>query len=276
MTTPTLDHLTPVQKTLLITLKERALDSRARNPILGDPLADDVMRRIDYDFDTVKLTAGVPLGIALRSKMLDRAVRDFLAAHPNAVVVELGCGLETRMFRVDPPAGVDWYDVDFEEVIGLRRRVLPERAGAHPIGASLTDPDWLDGVPADRPTIIVADGVLGFLSEDDNRQILTRLTDHFAGGELVFNAYTRLVARLMGSNAVVRSVGVPKGYRGFGFDDPRELEKLNPRLTFIEEQVGYRAPEVAQLSWPMRAISGIFARWPSQARRGVWVVRYRF
>ena len=47
------------------------------------------------------------------------------------------------MFRIAPPAGVDWYDVDYPEVIAARRQLLPARANAHTIGAdSPTRTGW--------------------------------------------------------------------------------------------------------------------------------------
>ena len=70
----------------------------------------------------------------------------------------------------------------------------------------------------------------------------------------------------MGSLGVLRSVGIPKGYQGFGFDDSRALERLNPRLTFVEEQLGAQAPESDQFAWPTRMIARLFARWRAQGR----------
>ena len=275
--TLTIDDLTPVEKTLLITLTGRALDAHKKSPLLGDHLAVEVLDRLGPGVDAITLSGTVKIATAVRSKMLDRLVAGFIAAHPDAVVVELGCGLETRMHRIAPPTTVDWYDIDFDNVIALRRQLIPELDRAHLVAASLTDPQWLERIPRDRPVIAVADGVLGFLTEADNRQILGALTDHFtAGGELAFVAYTSIVARLMGSIGVLRAVGIPKGYRGFGFDDPREVERLNPRLTFVEEQIGAQAPEAAQFPWPTRMVAKLFARWRAQGRRGVWILRYGF
>jgi O-methyltransferase involved in polyketide biosynthesis len=275
--TVTIDHLAPVEKTLLITLTGRALDARTNRPLLGDRLAAEVLDRLGSGADVVKLSGTVRIATAVRSKMLDRIVGGFIAAHANAVVVELGCGLETRMHLLSPPATVDWYDVDLPGVIALRRRVIPELERSHLVAASLTDPHWIEGIPSDRPAIAVADGVLGFLTEADNRQILNTLTDHFtAAGELAFVAYTRIAARLLGSLGVTRSVGIPKGYRGFGFDDPQEVQRLNPRLMFVEEQLGAQAPEADQFPWFYRIFARWFAHWRAQARRGVWVLRYRF
>lgn len=75
-----------------------------------------------------------------------------------------GPAVDSRMFRIDPPSTVDWYDVGFPEVAAARRQLLPDRANAHAVGSDLTDPNWPDAVPTGRPAVIVADGLLAFLT----------------------------------------------------------------------------------------------------------------
>jgi O-methyltransferase involved in polyketide biosynthesis len=133
--TVTIDHLTPVEKTLLITLTGRALDARTKRPLLGDRLAAKAFDRLGPGADIVKLPDSNRLALAVRSKMLNRLVAGFIAAHPNAVVVELACGLETRMHRIAPPVTVDWYD----NVIALRGELVPELDRTHLVAASLTN-----------------------------------------------------------------------------------------------------------------------------------------
>ena len=86
---------------------------------------------------------------------------------------------------------MDWYDVDLPAVAADRQRLIPERPNAHVIGADVRDPDWLDAVPSDRPAIIVADGLMGFLSQDELVSLWNRLVSHFPSGEIVLNSYTR-------------------------------------------------------------------------------------
>lgn len=274
MATHSIEHLTPVQRTLLIPLKGRALDHAATNSFLRDQLAADLVTRLEVDLGAVTLGAGVQEGIGLRTSMLDRAVDRFIREHPDAVIVEIGSGLETRMSRLDPPATVDWYDVDFPEVIRLREELMPARDNAHLLGTSLLDPHWTATIPATRPTIVVADGLIGFLTEQQNTRVLGHITDHFARGELVTNAYTTFTARLTGH--YTKSVGVPKNYRGYGFDDPQHLAALNPALRFVDEQTRATAPESAQLSRSARLNLRLMARWPALLRHGPWVLRYRF
>ncbi len=182
-------ELTPVEQTALLTLYARALDSRWPRPILGDSLADEVVGKIDYDFARLGVLTSVVCQAALRAKMLDDRVRAFTTEHADAVVVDLGAGLNDGLDRTGPPPTVDWYSVDLPAVIALRDQVLPASAHAHSVAASLADPHWPDTIPADRPTILIADGLLAFLSEDTIIALFRRITEHFRSGELAFNDY---------------------------------------------------------------------------------------
>src|SRR5215467_1014244 len=140
---------------MLGTLYLRALDSRSGDPILGDRLAEEAVGLVDYDFARLRVGHDYASAIAARARPLDEWTRTFLAGHPEATVLHLGCGLDSRVFRVDPPPGVRWFEVDYPDVIEVRRRVYRDRAGCRTIGASLTDADWLDDVPAGGPAMIV-------------------------------------------------------------------------------------------------------------------------
>lgn len=76
-------------------------------------------------------------------------------------------------------------------MIATRERLIPADGNAHNIGADVTEADWLNAVPSDRPAVIVADGLLGFLSKDDVVSLLNRLISHFPSGEIAFNSYTK-------------------------------------------------------------------------------------
>src|SRR5699024_3962847 len=149
---------------LLITLKGRALDSTARSSFLHDDLAAELADRLDHDLGTVSLGLGVHEGIVIRTSILDRAGDAFVRTHPTAVVVELASGLQTRMAPTDPPATVDCFDGALPAVIALREAIMPVRENAPPVGVSLLSPQWTQAVPAARPTILVSDGLLGFLA----------------------------------------------------------------------------------------------------------------
>ena len=97
--------------------------------------------------------------------MLDDRVRAFIGKHPDAVVVDLGAGLDSGYYRVAPPSTVDWYSVDLPGITALRDEVLPAAPQSHSVPVSLADEQWPDAIPADRPTMLVADGLFAFLTE---------------------------------------------------------------------------------------------------------------
>src|SRR5262249_16599496 len=143
----------------------RALDSRWPRPILRDALADDIVNRIDYDFAALGVPNSVVCQSALRAKMLDDRVRAFTAEHPNAVVVDLGAGLDTGLFRVTPPNGGDGYSVALPGVIALRNRLMPPHERGPSIPAWVADNSWPNTIPGGRPAMVIADGLFAFLSE---------------------------------------------------------------------------------------------------------------
>src|ERR1700744_6436454 len=90
-------ELTPVERTAFVTQYARALDSRSPRPILGDTLADEIVGKIDYDFRALGVPPTAVRQTALRAKMLDDRARNFIAEHPDAVILALGAGLDPGM-----------------------------------------------------------------------------------------------------------------------------------------------------------------------------------
>jgi O-methyltransferase involved in polyketide biosynthesis len=270
----TLPALTPLEDSLFLTLYARALDSRRPQPILGDTTADQIVHTIDYDYNQLHIDTNLILNVALRAKKLDQVAQDFITRHPDAVGLDLGAGLDTRAVRLDPPATVDWYDLDFPAVAAIRQRVLPQRPNAHVIGADVTDQDWLDTIPNDRPAIIVADGMMAFLSQDELVSLWNRLISHFPSGELVFNSYTRfaiwIAQHARGTKTVADQVKFP------GMDDPRAPEGWNPKLKLVREILLSREPEVAEFPPVYRTYHRLAAHSTAWSRTGTIVLHYRF
>ncbi len=277
-----LPAFTPAQESLFLTLGGRALDSRLPCPFLGDTMADEIVKDTGYDITSFPTLGSKHLDprtktfdIAVRAKRLDEVVGRFIARHPDAVVLDLGAGLDTRMLRVSPPPTVAWFDIDFDEVIDFRWRLLPDSSNAHGLGADVTDPRWLTDVPNDRPVVAVADGLLGFLSPGGFVSLLNRLTDHFPHGELAFNAYTTYAVWALKHSRSFASIA--GGVANPGFNDPYAPERWAPGLTLTEEIFLTRAPEVAQLPLIKRFTSRLAAPSATLSRMiGTTIFHYRF
>ncbi|BBZ39496.1 class I SAM-dependent methyltransferase [Mycobacterium conspicuum] len=246
-----------VEWTNLVTLYLRAYESHSHRPILGDQAAAEALDRIDYDFKRIhrsSLPASNQYLVALRARQLDDWATAFLARHPDAVVVHLGCGLDGRAFRIAPP-GL-WFDIDQPAVIELRRRLYDDTDRYRMIGSSVTDPQWLDQIPTGHPTLVIAEGLLMYLWETDVRQLVERLTDRFASGEMLFDTLPPIAPRM--------SKLLTKGITKWGIRDARDMEKWNPKLKFLEQTSvlsGY--PKIP--STPVRLIYRLFAALPVAA-----------
>ncbi|MFG6195186.1 class I SAM-dependent methyltransferase [Nonomuraea sp. JJY05] len=192
--TTALPALTPLQNTLWLTLCGRALDNRLPHPVLGDRMADEIVREVGYDYGRLRIPSSSALYIAHRARKLDEIAQRFLTRHPGAIGLDLGAGLDSRALRIAPPPTAEWHDVDFPEVVEARRQLLPDGARPHDLAADVTDPACLDGLPSHRTAVIVADGLIAFLFLEELIALVNRLVGHFPTGEIAFNGYSRFAA----------------------------------------------------------------------------------
>ena len=271
-------QFTKEKETMLMTLSGRAIQSQWKNPILRDPWAEEAMRHIDYDLS--KQLTGMaswsvwkdigPTIIATRAATFDQLTIHFLADHPDAVVLQVGCGMDSRAFRVNPPAGVEWFDVDYPDVIDLRRQLFPVQDNYHMIGAPLDDLRWLGEVPRERPGLMIAEGVLHYLRETDVKALLNAVVAHFPSGQLIFDICNTMIVKQAGKNVG----GTGATYR-WGLDDPEDIKQLEPKLGLIKE---FKPSELVAFSrfplW-LRAMFRLMEK-NTTLRRNERIVVYRY
>jgi O-methyltransferase involved in polyketide biosynthesis len=270
--------LSPVERTAFLTLYARALDCRCSHPILNDDRADSVVGKISYDFEALRIPPSVRCPVALRTKLLDERVRRFVDDHPDAVVVDLGAGLDHAIWRTCPPPTVDWYSIDLPAVIELRDAVLPAHPQEHHVAARIGDRGWADTIPANRPAMLVADGLTGFLNQSEILDMFRTISDHFRTGELAFNDYGRVgwisrTAMKLAPQGAVKAFG--PNWRNSGFADARSPQMWNPRLTLVEEASLADAAEIELFPLPLRLGFRLAGHVRPLARRAR-ILRYRF
>lgn len=247
--------LTKTQETLLITLHAKALDSRSRHSILQDHAAAALAQTIDFDFGKFKSFDNDNL-IVVRARQYDAWIHEFLDAHPQAVVVNLGCGLDTRVTRIHPPASVSWFDVDYPEVMDLRKNFYANASTYTMLASSITEPQWLDAIPANMPTCVIAEGVLEYLTEAEVRALFNRLTSHFAQGQLMFdvmNAYA-----IQSAQAEHRDANGP--IHKWAVDDWQAVDQLDTKLERVTVLPLFDSVYMRQLPWLFRLLYGLVAR----------------
>ena len=171
---------------------------------------------------------------ALRAKMLDDRVRDFVARHPDAVVVDLGAGLDSGFYRVASAA--DRWTGTASTCPGSPRCATRScQQTRSRIRCRCRWPTSTGPTPSrrDRPTMLIADGLFAFLSEPVIVGIFRRITEHFGSGELAFNDYGGIgwvsrAAIKFYPQKMFKDVGSQWGYAGF--KDAHHPQTWNPRM----------------------------------------------
>ncbi len=187
--------LSGVPDTMLIPLRARYLESKNENGIISDPKSIEILDQIEYDFPEKKeVSKGSQIGVAVCTEILDEQTNRFLAAHPGAVVVNLGCGLDTRFHRLDN-GSVLWYDLDVPEAISLRKNFFEETDRFKFIPKSVTDFSWLEIIPKDNPLLFLAEGLLMYFTEEEVKELFKNIELAFPGAEMLFEAMSPWIAK---------------------------------------------------------------------------------
>lgn len=234
--------LTGVPETLLIPLYQRAQEAQLPDALVRDKKAVEIVRKLDFDPSRFKLQKHDVVALALRIREFDRFACDFLTAHPDGVVVHIGCGLDTRFERVDN-GQVEWYDLDLPEVIDLRRQLIGGESGRyHLLPYSVLDPVWIDTVRAlyTRPILFLAEGVLPYFEETQVKWLVKNLHTTFTGAELVFDAHAPWV--LWGDNLQLKFSKINARLQ-FALKQGRDVEQWSPGIRLLEEWHYYGTDE---------------------------------
>jgi O-methyltransferase involved in polyketide biosynthesis len=249
-------RLTPEQETLLITLYSKGVG--CPDSLFADEKTREILERIDYDFSQLKVPVGTRLTVCIRAKKIDEYVMNFMANHPKGLVIHLGCGLDSRCTRVDS-GNVEWYDLDMQEVIDLRKYFYQETDKYHMIASSVTDLGWLEMIPSrGRATMVIAEGLMMYLTEEEARTLMLKLKDTYPGCEFVFDAYSTLTARSVKGHPSLKRTGAVIRW---GIDDAEAIEKWGDGIRLKEEWYFTQSEAIETLALGYRLIfslTGLF------------------
>lgn len=231
------NKLTNVPETMLITLWAKAVENQQHHPLLRDAKAAEIVERIDYDFSKFRKAKFSQAGCCVRASLIDQEARRFLDAHPDGVVVQLGCGLDARYERLQRPAVTHWYDLDLPESIALRRQVLSESEHNTYIAASMFDYAWIDEVKKhEKPVLIIVEGVLMYFDEAQVRGFFLELCTRFSTTTTTV-LFDMLAYALVGKSRQhdsLRQVGKDVEFK-WSMLRTAEMEAWHPRLHLERE-----------------------------------------
>ena len=234
-----------VNQTLYIPLYGKSYISK-RGLILNDPKAEEIWEAEGFALKGKSASKWLAYYMGMRSAVFDRWLKQRMEETPDAVVLHLGCGMDSRVCRVGTK-GL-WYDVDFPEVIDARRKYYTESACYKMLGTDVCAPEYLEAVER-KNAIVVMEGISMYLQPQELNQLLEHICRRFEKVNLLMDCYTTFAARASKYKNPINDVGVTEVY---GLDDPKLLEGSG--LTFWQEMDMTPPDLINQLQGMERAI----------------------
>ena len=205
-----------VQETLILPLYSRKLCTELYPNLYRDETAVSLINEIDYDFsEAEKNSRGLmqrfgSLEVAMRQNDLAFEVRDYLKIHPNAAVVNLGCGLDNTGRACDN-GSCKLYNLDFPDVIAVRNELLPAGDREENIPCDLNNTEWFRKIDSSNGAVFFASGVFYYFLTEQVKALVQGMADAFSGGKLVFDAANRtavkMIAKTWLKSAKIQDVG---------------------------------------------------------------------
>ena len=216
-----------VQETLVIPLFGRLICSERFPALFSDPEAKRICDSLDYDFAVkrkkMESAAGLfgALEVAQRQYDLRCEAEAYLKDHPNAAVVNLGCGLDDT-FRKCDNGTCRGYNIDLPDVIKVRNELLPAGERETNLACDLNDFSWFDRIDASGGAVFFASGVFYYFKTEAVKKLFSAMAERFPGAALAFDTCNARGAKMM-RKTWLKEAGITDVGAFFSVEDEREL-----------------------------------------------------
>jgi O-methyltransferase involved in polyketide biosynthesis len=208
-------------ETMLQSFYARAQYSKKKHHKIYDAKAVEIVERIDYDFTSAGKDTTMSGGVIARTIVLDELVSQFIAEHPDCVVVNIACGLDTRFYRVDN-GRIRWYNLDLPETMEVRNQIFEPTERVSNIGISVLDPAWADCISARGKMLFIIEGLSMYLTAEENAKMLAIIRSHFDNAYVIMEC---LAKKWVHKERVEQSIEKTGAKFRFGADRFEDLGK---------------------------------------------------
>jgi len=233
-----------VNKTLYIPLYGKARVSKL-GLFYSDPTAESVWERESFPLKGKSASKWLAYYMAMRSAAFDRWAEETLREHPEYVVLHIGCGMDSRVRRIGASAAT-WYDIDFPEVIGERKKYFSETETYRMLSCDMRSDSWKEIIPENRDTVVILEGVSMYFTKEELTSLFSSLCNHAASLSLSAASYTVGAAKASKYKNPINDVGVTTVY---GWDHPEDLAAASGMILAAEHSL---TPEEYIIRLPRR------------------------
>jgi len=209
--------------------------------------------------------------IALRARKYDRYTKQFLSEYNDGLVVSLGCGFDTRYWRISKEPW-KYVEIDLPNVIEAKRKVLGNTAVYPMIGRSVLEEDWIDRILSMQKehVLFLAEGLFMYLPKDSVINPFRWLANSFSKSEIIFEVVTEkytkgLRKKIVESKLSARGTQAGSSY-DYGIRSWKDIESYSDKIKVVEEWSYFEdediEPKIFRLLRNLKAFS-----------RGQWTIR---
>jgi len=244
-------NLSPVSRTAILTLLGHVVASEKENVVFNDPMAVLCLERLmsiasaeekNWIIRQKRLIATPDArAMARRIEAFDSSANLFISSNPQCTVINLGCGFDTRFWRIENK-DCRYVDIDLPEVVALKREILKDQLGYELIGCSVLDASWIDEVTTNGNSdfLLLAEGLFMYLPKQDVKNLLQLLAQKLVRSQLVVEMahekYTKGFWR-MAFALQARVWGLDVAFT-FGIKNPRDIESYGHGLRVLGDVKG--------------------------------------
>ena len=215
-----------VPETMLQTLYARAKESQKKEHYIYDPKAVEIVSQLEYDFSKADKDGTMSSGVIARTIVLDKMVGEFLNKFPDAIVVNIACGMDTRCYRMQGKFS-RWYNIDLPETINIRKRFLEENGPVYQIAKSAMDASYTSEIEyKEEPVLVIIEGLTMYLSETEVKQIFDIINKKFHKATVFVETMSPFVVR----HVTEKSIEGSQAKFNWGVKNGSELQKLIPQF----------------------------------------------
>ena len=217
-------EITHVSDTALMVAACRAYETEQEDAFFQDPFAARLAGERG-----VAILNGLPspafarFGMAIRTRLLDDLLLEALTTYPIATVMSVGCGLDTRPWRLDLPADLRWIEVDFPDMLDYKEAHMAGetlRCRRERLTADLNDAAQrraMIDAAGQQTALMITEGLLLYLPAGTVEALAAETRDHGAVAHWISDISTTAFSKALAGGDVmqhIRHVQAPDCLKG--------------------------------------------------------------
>lgn len=219
-----------IPESMIKALYARANEGKKATKFIDCKRTQEIVTYFDEETQEKYGNSVMGRGAIARSILLDKMVKEYIGKHPNATIVNIACGADTRFYRVDN-GQIRWYNMDLPATIEARKRLMEEGDRVFYIEKGIVDESWASDVQAEGPVLVIAETLSMYLTKNDVQKIFTAIRKNFSEAEV----FMEVTASYIVKHATEGSGENNRPKYSFGVKKGKELQQFNAGFQWVKD-----------------------------------------